>query len=209
MSLTTFYKSKLYTRKSNNLINLGFNFDAPDHSLEYFKIQSLLITEYQINCESMLTIMKRFNIPSSRTMDILFREFDIEARSISEANRNALAEGRTDLPSNISTFTNIWHTTWDSKQVFLRSSYELSYASFLDEQKQPYEVECMRIKYFDEQQQKYRVAIPDFYLPDSNTIVEIKATYWLNVDNMKSKKQEYRRLGFNFKLIVDGIETTI
>lgn len=208
MSLTTFYKSQLYTRKSNNLINIGFNFDAPDHSLEYFKIQSLLVTEYNINCESMLTIMKKFNIPSSRTMDILFREFDIEARSLSEAKTLALVEGRSEVAS-CTKYVHIWHTTWDDKSVLLRSSYEVNYAKTLDDDKIVYEVECMRIKYFDTQLQKYRIAIPDFYLPDSNTIVEIKATYWLDVENMKSKKQEYQRLGFNFKLIVDGIETTI
>lgn len=63
----------------------------------------------------------------------------------------------------------------------------------------------MRIVYFDSHEQKHRVAIPDFYLPDSNTIVEIKSTYWLDEENMKDKSQEYQRLGFNFQLIVDNI----
>lgn len=204
MSYQTFIQSQLYKRKSKNLERLGFNYTT-DAELEYFKIQKLLYQEYHIKCESMLTIMNKYEIPSSRTMDILFRLFDIEARSLSSAQTYALAQGRSDVHEHFKfTAKQQWHKTWEGKDVYLRSSYELAYAKELDEKKIRYDTECMRILYFDSQEQKHRVAIPDFYLPDSNTIVEIKSDYWLNEENMKDKSQEYQRLGFNFQLIVDG-----
>ena len=42
-----------------------------------------------------------------------------------------------------------WHTTWDNTEVYLRSSYELEYAQELDSKQINYEVESLRIKYFD------------------------------------------------------------
>jgi len=204
MSYQYFIQSQLYKRKSQNLERLGFNYTT-DAELEYFKIQKLLYQEYHIKCESMLTIMKKYEIPSSRTMDILFRLFDIDARSLSTAQTNALTIGRSDAHEHLKfTAKQQWHKTWEGKDVYLRSSYELTYAKELDDKKIKYDTECMRILYFDSQEQKHRVAIPDFYLPDSNTIVEIKSTYWLNEENMKDKSQEYQRLGFKFQLIVDG-----
>ena len=204
MSYQSFIQSQLYKRKSQNLERLGFNYTT-DSELEYFKIQKLLFQEYHIKCESMLTIMKKYDIPSSRTMDILFRLFDIDARSLSIAQTNAFALGRSNVHEHLRfTAKQQWHKTWEGKDVYLRSSYELAYAKELDEKKIRYDTECMRILYFDSKNQKHRVAIPDFYLPDSNTIVEIKSAYWLNEENMKDKSQEYQNLGFKFQLIVDG-----
>ena len=103
-----------------------------------------------------------------------------------------------------SKFNSQWHKSWSGKDVYLRSSYELDYAKYLDKQKINYDVECLRILYYDNSSNNYRIAIPDFYLPDSNTIVEIKSQYWLNESNMKDKSVEYKKLGFNFQLIVEG-----
>lgn len=204
MSYQSFIKSQLYKRKSQNLERLGFNYNF-DAELEYFKIQKLLFQEYHIKYESMLTIMKKYEIPSSRTMDILFGLFDIDARSLSVAQTYALTQGRSNPHEHlIFTSKQQWHKTWEGKDVYLRSSYELDYAKELDEKNIRYDTECMRILYFDTQNQKHRVAIPDFYLPDSNTIVEIKSTYWLDEENMKDKSKEYQNLGFKFQLIVDG-----
>lgn len=204
MSYQSFIQSQLYKRKSQNLERLGFNYTI-DSELEYFKIQKLLYQEYHIKCESMLTIMKKYGIPSSRTMDILFRLFDIDARSFSDAQTYALSQGRSDAHDHFKFMSKQqWHKTWEGKDVYLRSSYELAYAKELDEKKIRYDTECMRILYFDSQIQKHRIAIPDFYLPDSNMIVEIKSQYWLDEENMKDKSQEYQKLGFKFQLIVDG-----
>ena len=64
-------------------------------------------------------------------------------------------------------------------------------------------MEHLRIKYFDTQENQYRIAIPDFYLPESNTIIEVKATYWLDEINMQNKKASYANLGYKFKLYLD------
>ena len=41
-----------------------------------------------------------------------------------------------------------------------------------------------------------RIAIPDFYLPETNEIVEVKTAYTINVQNMKDKFEEYKRQGY-------------
>jgi predicted nuclease of restriction endonuclease-like RecB superfamily len=53
---------------------------------------------------------------------------------------------------------------------------------------------------------KQRVAIPDFYLSESNTIVEIKSNWTYDEQNMKDKFKVYKEHGYNFKLILEGKE---
>lgn len=194
----------MYHRKSTNLTKIGFNFENSNTHEEYLKIQSLLYTEYHIKCESMPSIMQKFDIPSSRTMDIMFREFEIEARSFSESCKNSYLQNRA-LPFGGKTFTHIWHKSWFGETFYLRSTYEESYAKQLDETKVRYLVEPFRIKYFDQGKQSCRVAIPDFYLPDTNTIAEVKSTYWLDEQSMRDKKNAYIKLGYSFHLILDGL----
>jgi len=67
----------------------------------------------------------------------------------------------------------------------------------------------LRIKYFDTQKNDYRCAIPDFYLPATNTIVEIKSSFTLDVVNMRDRQKEFENLGYNFKLIFDFKEMTL
>jgi len=198
MLIQQFIQSQFYKSKSPNLKKFGFDYNN-DIKSEFFKIQSMLYTEYHIKCESMLTIMKKFNIPSSKTMDTVFRLFDIEARTFSESNQLALMTNRSSMP-NSTTFKHIFHTAWFGETFCLRSSYEEDYAKSLDKSKTKYFVEHLRIKYFNKQENRYRIAIPDFYLPDTNTIVEVKSTYWLNEDEMRDKKEAYINLGYNFKL---------
>ena len=190
-------------KQSRNLTKLGYDFSG-DSLSEYLKIQNVLMTKYHIEQGSMLTIMKEFGIPSSRTMDTLFREFEITSRTLPEAYMVAIDQNRFDPAKNLPSFVNIWHTTWDAKKVLLRSSLEKQFAQDLDTKQIRYEVESMRIKYFDQEQSLYRIAIPDFYLPDDNRIVEVKSTYWLDVKNMQAKARGYTDLGFNFSLYLDG-----
>ena len=203
MSYESFIKSQLFNRKSSNLSKLGFDFSNTNTQEEYLKLQSLLYTEYHILCESMPVIMTKFGIPSSKTMDTLFREFNIEARSMSDQLKNAYLQNRA-TPFGGKTFTHIWHKSWFGEIFYLRSTYELKYAESLDLEKVKYFVEHFRIKYFDASSKSYRIAIPDFYLPETNTIVEIKSTYWLNEEEMQSKKLAYQNLGYKFQLVLDG-----
>ena len=96
-----------------------------------------------------------------------------------------------------------WHITWNNKKVFYRSSYELDYCKILDEQNIDYEMENLRIVYWDSELKKFRTAIPDFYLPKSNTIVEIKSIYTYDEQNMEDKVKAYKKHGYKFKLILD------
>ena len=87
----------------------------------------------------------------------------------------------------------------------MHSSYELDYAKQLDDKQIDYDVESLHIKYWDSQQQRYRCAIPDFYIPSKHLIVEIKSNWTLDKQNMQDKENAYRKLGYNFKLICDKI----
>lgn len=203
MLLNNFKNSQFYKNKSPNLIKLGFDYESPIET-EFLKIQSMLYTEYHIKCESMLTIMKKFNIPSSRTMDIIFRLFDIESRSFSESQTNAILTQRVTMPSS-NTYKHIFHTSWFGETFCLRSSYEEEFAKKLDISQTKYFVEHLRIKYFHSEQNRYRIAVPDFYLPETNTIVEVKSTYWLDNNEMLDKATTYLNLGYKFDLFLDHL----
>lgn len=99
--------------------------------------------------------------------------------------------------------------SWEGKTYFLRSSFETEYANYLDRNHIKYDVEKIRIKYFDTQLNKERIAIPDFYLPEYNTLVEIKSSYTIDVQNLKDKFKSYEKLGYKVKLIYDHKETDI
>lgn len=199
--INDFLTSQFYKRQSQNLQKLGFDF-TKDPTDEYLKIQSMLYTEYHIKCESMLTLMKRFSIPSSRTMDIIFRLFNVESRSRSDSALTALQTDRSQIRTS-QVFKTIYHKTWFGETFCLRSSYEEDYAKQLDESQTKYFVEHLRIKYFSKVENRYRIAIPDFYLPATNTIVEVKSTYWLNKEEMQNKKDAYLSLGYQFILHLD------
>ena len=101
------------------------------------------------------------------------------------------------------------HETWDNRMVYLRSSYELEYAQHLDQLKIQYDVEKIRIPYFDSKLNKYRYSVPDFYLPKSNTIVEVKSEFTYDKENMVNKIQKYIELGYNMILVLDHEEYDI
>ena len=67
-------------------------------------------------------------------------------------------------------------------------------------------VEDLRILYWDSQLQVQRVAIPDFYLPDSNEIIEVKSTYTYDPINMKDKFIAYKQHGYKCKLLLEHKE---
>ena len=132
----------------------------------------------------------------------------IPVRSNSESVRLSILNGNRDLP-NCHKHKSGWHTSWNGKEVYLRSSYEKNYAEYLDKQHIDYDVECFRIKYYDTQQDRYRCAIPDFYLPKTNTIVEIKSSWTLDEQNMKDKFVSYIEQGYNCMCICDGVQIEI
>lgn len=133
----------------------------------------------------------------------IFSILQCDTRNLSESITNAFMTGKLNVVDAKSFFKKEWHTTWMGKEVYLRSSYEIKYAKYLDKERINYDVECLRIKYYDTQRQCYRCAIPDFYLPDTNTIVEIKSSWTLDEQNMRDKFKAYKELGYNCKCICD------
>ena len=137
------------------------------------------------------------------------KRFGITFRSIPDAMKLSLLNGRVSEMPNCQSYKSGWRKTWEGKDVFYRSSYELEYSEYLDKNLISYDIENLRIEYWDSQRNCYRIAIPDFYIIDSNTIVEIKSTYFYDPINMKDKVIRYRDLGYSFKLILDKEEINI
>lgn len=180
---------------------------------EHNKVKLLLYKEYVENCLSPADIYKKYNCKdyfnNSETLLHIFKKWNFPIRGYSKAVTNAWICGNLNEGEIHTQYNCGWHTSWNNKEVYLRSSYELDYAKELDKQQIDYEVEFKHIKYWDSQKQKYRCAIPDFYIPSTNTIVEIKSTYTLDKQNMIDKFKVFRELGYNCKLICDHNELEI
>ena len=174
---------------------------------EWNRIRDELYDMYINKHMSTIEISKIFNYNPNNLNNIL-RYFDINTRSLSEAIKDSYLYNR-NITSNSYNFNCGYHTTWNNKTVYLRSSYELDYAKELDLQKIDYEVETIRLRFFDSQKNVERVTIPDFYIPSSNTIVEIKSNYTLDVQEMKDKVKAYKDNGYNFILILEHKEVDL
>lgn len=148
----------------------------------------------------------KFYFNSPKHGNTIFNILEVKGRNLKESVKNAFIQGKFNHTEIFNQFKCCWHTTWNNKNFFLRSSYELDYAKDLDQQKIDYEVEYFHIKYWDSQRQEYRCSIPDFYIPKNNLIVEIKSNWTLDKQNMKDKMKAYKELGYNFKLICDHKE---
>lgn len=193
------------------LIPFGFDYSkigTPEYVNEYYKALEVIKTEYFINKLSPRQIYEKYNCQEYGNIDNIrniLKSEKLETRDISESLYYAIKTGAYE---NIHPFPfkKEYHTSWNGKRFLLRSSYETDYAKFLDKQHIDYEVEFFRIKYFNTQDNKEHIALPDFYLPDTNTIVEIKSTYTLDVQNMKDKMNAYLTAGYNFKLILEHKE---
>lgn len=199
------FLSKL--KKLNNFFSINY---IGDEVLLYNEIQNIRTTiiEDLNNGLSSTDICKKY-AGSSKKGNTIFKNLNIPTRNLKESIINAVLQGKLLINYTPKTkFKTEWHTSWEGKIFYLRSSYEIDYANKLDKNKIPYLVEFLRIKYFDTEKNYYRCAIPDFYLPITNTIVEIKSNYTLNIQQMKDKVKEYLKLGYNFKLILEHNDRT-
>lgn len=200
----------------NNLISFGLDiskFGTEDIYNEYNKVKNILYTEYIINELSPKDIYDKYNcstyINHNETILHIIKSFGIKHRSYSEATKNAVLQGKLDDVYALNQYKCGWHKSWNGKEHYLRSSYEFDYANSLDELQIDYETEYFHIKYFHTDQQTFKCAIPDFYLPETNTIVEIKSNYTLSIQEMKDKFKAYTELGYNTKLILDHKEVDL
>lgn len=168
-----------------------------------YKALCILKNEYFNNGKSKNMILNQYGI-NGNTLYRFFKSNGVQMRSLSESQYIAFDEGRRDLNNSKSNkYMCGYHTTWNNKEIYYRSSYELEFAQELDLKKIEYECEKFKIKYFDTLLNRKRIAIPDFYLPETNTIVEIKSSYTYEHVNMCNKVEAYLDLGYNFVLILD------
>ena len=200
----------------NKLIPFGLDITklyTEDFVKEHTKVKQLLYKEYVENCLSPKDIYNKYNCKeyfnNSETLLHLFKDWKFPIRGWSQAVINEWLRGKLESGKDSYHYNQQWYTTWNGKEVYLHSSYELDYAKELDEQQIDYEVEYFRIKYWDSQKQEYRCAIPDFYIPKDNMIVEIKSSWTLDEQNMIDKKKAYLDLGYKFKLICGHKELEI
>ena len=201
-------KCKTKFNQSQSLIKyFTFNEECLGSELafkEWDRVRDLLFNLYWSEGKSCNDISEIFNYPnSSNVTGKIFNYLSIPKRTHSEANSNYLMHSHEQIEKHTQ-YKSGWHTAWNKKRVFLRSSYEFDFAEYLDNNKIDYEVEYLRIKYFDTHKQKVRIAIPDFYIPDSNEIIEIKSKFTLDKQNMIDKATEYINKGYRFSLMLDG-----
>jgi hypothetical protein len=144
-----------------------------------------------------------------KTIYNFFIKNNLKLRTLSESTSNAIYQGRRKIVESKNQYKCGWHKTWDNKNVYYRSSYELDYCLLLDNEKIEYVMEKIRIKYWDSTLKKERIAIPDFYLPKTNEIIEIKSKWTYDEINMKDKIIAYKNKGYNIKIIIDFEEYII
>lgn len=172
---------------------------------EFDRIKNMLEEDYYDNMMSTLDMAEKYGHNHFGNFNKILDSIGIKKRNLSVALQNAIFKGKLQVKSD-PIYKQGWYETWNRKKVFYRSSYELDYCKELDEMKIDYEVEKLRILYWDSQLQKQRVAIPDFYLTVTNEIVEIKSDWTYDEQNMKDKFMAYKEHGYKVKLILEHKE---
>lgn len=200
-------------RLFNGLIKFGFDINTKGTEKiidEFYRVRNIIEKFYLLNGSNNDKLIENFNYyggPSN--FHKILKTLDIQTRNLSEGQLFSLESGnRIDMPQ-VNSYHDEYHKTWDNNIVYLRSSYETDYANILDDNKIHYEVESLKIKYFDTQLNKERIAIPDFYIRDKNLIVEIKSNFTLDIQNMKDKVISYKNNGYDFKLILEHKEVDL
>jgi len=199
-------------QRFNNIIKTQFyNFDISTLGTtkvinEYLRIKDLL---YGLYYNEKLSSEDIRDLCGKKINYLIRNFFHIKHRNFSASVRLAYQQGKINPREISNQYKTEWHKTWDGKEFFLRSSYESDFANELDRNKIVYEVESLKIKYYDSERKIDRLAIPDFYLPESNTIVEIKSNWTLNIQEMKDRVKSYKNLGYKFKLILEHKETNL
>ena len=194
-----------------------FGFDksklgTKDVEQEFNRVRNELYDLYWNKNLSSTQIAKIYNYkstPTNITQKFFKNYLNIPVKSVKESIQENYLENRQPKQIINNQYKSGWHTTWNNKEVYLRSTYELDYAKQLDEQNIDYDCECFRIKYLNTKDNEYHCAVPDFYLKDTNTIVEIKSNWTFDVQEMKDKFKAYKEQGYNCKLILEHEEINL
>lgn len=174
---------------------------------QYQEMVKLLVFLYEVEQKSLPDIHKITGVWGQTSYPIL-KKAGCHMRSLREGEHLAVLQGKTQIGNKTRPrYKTGYHSTWEGKRIFYRSSYELRYAEQLDSQQVPYDVEALRIEYFDTKEGKRRVAVPDFFLPNTNELVEIKSSWTYDEQNMKDRFKAYKKAGYKPRLFVEERET--
>jgi len=157
---------------------------------KYDKIltKEFLIQQYIKNIKSVYQVAEKIGCSITPIYERL-RKFDIKIRTISEAKKLSTPKGR-----NHPMFGKITHGKWSKyKGTWMRSSWEVLFAQFLDLSGIKYQYEP---KTFDLGNTTYT---PDFYLPEFNLYIEIKG-FWR--DDAKRKFKMFKQIYSKIKIKV-------
>ena len=140
-------------RLFNGLIKFGFDINTKGTEKiidEFYRVRNIIEKFYLLNGSNNDKLIETFNYyggPSN--FHKILKTLDIQTRNLSEGQIFSLESGnRIDMPQ-VNSYHDEYHKTWDNNIVYLRSSYETDYANILDDNKIHYEVESLKIKYFD------------------------------------------------------------
>ena len=185
---------------------LGFSDGTPK---ERYEAALSYIQDLYLSGESTLTLEKKLGI-AKETIWYNLKKLEC-TRNFQDSQKEAILQGRKAFSEGNPRYIHGWHTSWEGFEGFYRSSYELQYAQELDEQKISYRIEYIPTFtwYWDSKKQERRIAKPDFYLPDTNEIVEIKSSWTYDEQNMRDKFKAYRERGFKPRLFLDKREIEI
>lgn len=194
-------------RLKNNVYDVYFGFDnhkkgTNEFYNEFDRIVNSLKEDYFNNELSLTELANKYNM-NYQTVHMVFKSLNIIARTNIEAGYLAVKNGKVNYDNAVSfPYKSGYHITWKGKEVHYRSNYEKEYYYLLDKNKIEYQVENLKISYYDTQKKKIRVAIPDIYIKDNNEIIEIKSKWTLDEINMNDKIKAYKKLGYNVKLMI-------
>jgi hypothetical protein len=145
-----------------------------------------LSKEYFTNKSGLIQIREKFGLMFN-TVHFFFKKNGINLRTLSKAQKNAIKEGRKSYPV-CKKYETGYHTTWYGKEVFYRSSYEKRMMEILDNRKEMYFYEVLKVEYeFDNE---FHTHITDFYLPERNLVIEMKGEWFQKRDKdiLEAKK---------------------
>ena len=169
---------------------------------EFDRIVDSLKQDYYINELSYSDFSIKYGMSTS-SIGCLFNRLKITIRTSSESMMLAIKNGKMNYDNiNNYPYKNGYHITWDNRKIHYRSSYELDYYKKLDELKSNYLVEKLKLKYYDTQKKRIRLAIPDIYIPDENLIIEIKSKWTHDEQNWIDRLKIYKSFGYKVKLII-------
>jgi len=159
----------------------------------------ILSKEYFTNKKGLIQIREQYGIMYN-TIHFFFKKNGVDLRTLSNSVKLAIKEGRRIQGVN-TVYESGYHTAWYGKEVFFRSSYERRMMDVLDNMKEMYLYETIRISYnFNEE---VRIYITDFYLPERNLIIETKGEWFQKRDKkeIEAKKNAVLSEGYYYMMV--------